>query len=160
MEESKMKKVDEDVLKILSEYIHNAIDPDFNMGQAIAYGILVNNDLTVQTEQIASNNDIYDMINDNPALVSQVKNYDFITFATCGWAAPINHDNDEDNDLPPSQHPAKRRVRLLVSANSHLQFASSISFSDDLENPVYDYGDARGALAEAIEDLIKQGIED
>jgi hypothetical protein len=47
----------------------------------------------------------------------------------------------------------------LVSANTHLQFASSISFSDDLENPVYDYGDARGALAEAVKELMIAGIE-
>ena len=32
--------------------------------------------------------------------------------------------------------------------------------ADDLENPIFDYGDAKGSLAEAIEDLIKQGIED
>jgi hypothetical protein len=154
-----MKKVDENTLKILSEYIHDAVDPNFNMGTAIAYGVMVNNNLTVQMEQIASNGDIYDMLYDNPALTSQVKNYDFITIATTGWAAPIKDGNDEDNDLAPSQHPERRRVRLLVSANSHLQFASSISFSDDIENPVFDYGDARGALAEAVKELIIAGNE-
>lgn len=152
-----MKKVDQDTLKILSEYIHDAVDSNFNMGKAIAYGVMVNNNLTVQMEQIASDNDIYDMLYDNAALVAQVKNYDFITIATTGWAAPITEDNDENNDLAPSQHPKRRRVRLLVSANSHLQFASSISFSNDIENPVYDYGDAKGALAEAVAELIIAG---
>jgi hypothetical protein len=151
-----MKKVNEDTLKIIAEYIQHTISPNFDTGKALAYGVMVNNNLTVQMEQIASNNDIYDML-ENQSLVSQVKNYDFITLSTCGWAAPINHDNDEGNDIAPSQHPEKRRVRLLVSANTHLQFASSISFQDDLENPVYDYGDARGALAEAVEQLIISG---
>ena len=73
-----MKKVNDDTLKILSEYIHDAVDIDFDMGQAIAYGVMVNNNLTVQIEQIASDGDIYDMLYDNPALVAQVKNYDFI----------------------------------------------------------------------------------
>lgn len=154
-----MKKVDENTLKILSEYIHDAVDSDFNMGKAIAYGVMVNNNLTVQMEQIASHGDIYEMLYDNPALTSQVKNYDFITIATTGWAAPIKEENDENSDLAPSEHPERRRVRLLVSANSHLQFASSISFSDDIENPVYDYGDARGALAEAVKELIIAGNE-
>jgi hypothetical protein len=99
------------------------------------------------------------MLYDNPALVAQVKNYDFITIATTGWAAPITDDTDTDNEIAPSKHPKRRRVRLLVSANTHLQFASSISFSDDLENPVYDYGDARGALAEAVKELMIAGIE-
>lgn len=154
-----MKTVDDSSLEKITENINKAVGIDFNKGKAIAYGVLVNDDLNVQIEQIGSNGDIYDMLNYNSPLANEVKNYDFITFETCGWAAPINHDNDEDNDLPPSQHPQKRRVRLLVSANTSLQFGSSITFNDDLENPVYDYGDARGALAEAIEDFIKQGME-
>jgi hypothetical protein len=160
MEESKMKTIDDNTLEIITENIQNSLDPNFDMGQAIAYGVLVNNDLTVQMEQIASNGDIYDMIYDNPVLSSQVKNYDFLTFATCGWAAPIAEDNDEYSDLAPSKHPKKRRVRLLVSANTALQFGSSITFNDDLENPIFDYGDAKGSLAEAIADLMQQGIED
>ncbi len=155
-----MKTVDDSSLEKITENINKAVGIDFNKGKAIAYGVLVNDDLNVQIEQIGSNGDIYDMLNYNSSLVSQVKNYDFITFETCGWAAPIKDGKVDDNDLPPSQHPEKRRVRLLVSANTSLQFGSSISFSDDLENPVYDYGNARGALAEAIEDFIKQGIED
>jgi hypothetical protein len=154
-----MKTIDNDTLEIITGNIQNTLDPNFDMGQAIAYGVLVNNDLTVQMEQIASNGDIYDMIYNNPALSSQVKNYDFLTFATCGWAAPIKDDNADGNDLPPSQHPEKRRVRLLVSANTALQFGNSITFNDDLENPIYDYGDAKGSLAEAIADLMKEGVE-
>jgi hypothetical protein len=154
-----MKKVDDDTLKIIADYITDSISTDFSMGKAIAYGVIVNNDLTVQTEQIASDGDIYDMLYDNPALIAQVKNYDFITIATTGWAAPIKEENDENSDLPPSEHPDRRRVRLLVSANSHLQFANCISFSDDLENPVYDYGDARGQLAEAVKELMIAGSE-
>jgi len=154
-----MKTVDDNSLEIITQNINKAVGIDFNKGKAIAYGVLVNDDLNVQLEQIGSNGDIYDMLNDNPAIAIQVKNYDFITIESCGWAAPIKDGNDEDNDLAPSQHPQKRRVRLLVSANTSLQFGSSITFNDDLDNPVYDYGNARGALAEAIEDFIKQGME-
>jgi len=154
-----MKTVDDNSLEIITQNINKAVGIDFNKGKAIAYGVLVNDDLNVQLEQIGSNGDVYDMLNDNPAIAIQVKNYDFITIESCGWAAPIKDGNDEDNDLAPSQHPQKRRVRLLVSANTSLQFGSSITFNDDLDNPVYDYGNARGALAEAIEDFIKQGME-
>ena len=155
-----MKTVDDSSLEKITQNINKAVSVDFDKGKAIAYGVLVNSDLNVQIEQIGSDGDIYDMLYDNPVLSSQVKNYDFLTFATCGWAAPIDKDNDEHNDLAPSKHPKKRRVRLLVSANTALQFGSSITFNDDLENPIFDYGDAKGSLAEAIEDLIKQGIED
>ena len=47
-----MKTIDDDTLEIITESIQNALDPNFDMGQAIAYGVLVNNDLTVQMEQI------------------------------------------------------------------------------------------------------------
>jgi hypothetical protein len=82
--------------------------------------------------------------------MSQVNNYDMITIATCGWAAPIDSDDDEDNSVAPSQHPQKRRVRLVTSANINGQSGSTILFQDDIENPVYDYGNAKGSLADAI----------
>ena len=108
----------------------------------------------IQFEPIKTGADVYDLINDSPELSAAVNEYDLITIATCGWAAPINNDNDEGNDLPPSQHPEKRRVRLLTTANTNSQFGSSISFKDNPNEPVFVYGNAKGALADAIMELI------
>ena len=100
------------------------------------------------------------MIYDNPALSSQVKNYDFLTFATCGWAAPIKDDISEDEQVAPSQHPEKRRVMLTVNATTDSKIGSIITFQDDPDNQVFDYGDARGSLAEAVLELISCYNED
>ena len=83
-----------------------------------------------------------------------------VSFATNGWAAPIAKDNDDEySDVAPSQHPEKRRVRLLSSANINNQVGSSILFSDDIDSPVYDYGDARGTMATAIIELMDKAKE-
>jgi hypothetical protein len=83
-----------------------------------------------------------------------------ISFATNGWAAPVAKDDDDEySDLAPSQHPEKRRVRLLSSAKIHNQVGSSILFSDDIDSPVYDYGDARGTMATAIIELMDKAKE-
>ena len=38
----------------------------------------------------------------------------------------------------------------MVNATTDNKIGSAISFEDDKENAVFDYGDARGDLAEAI----------
>jgi hypothetical protein len=101
------------------------------------------------TELVAEHGDVYDLL-DNPmsSMVAQLS--DSVIVRTCGWAAPIAR--GDDDEVAPSQHPERRRVRLLVCANA-TDTASVIRFSDDWDNPVYDEGQATGALADAVRSL-------
>ena len=149
-----MKKLSEKQFVTVVENIHNKINYSFDSKHCEAFGVLIDKELNVQIEKIDSSSDISDMLDtDNDDLLNQINDYDMISFATNGWAAPTGKD-DEYSDLAPSQHPEKRRVRLLSSANIHNQVGSSILFSDDIDSPVYDYGDARGTMATAIIELM------
>lgn len=147
-----MKKLTEEQFVTVVENIHDTVNYAFDSKHCEAFGVLIDKDLNVQIEKIDSSSDIYDMLDtDNVDLLNQINNYDMVSFATNGWAAPIANDDDEEyRGVAPSQHPQKRRVRLLSSANIHNQVGSSILFSDSIDSPVYDYGNARGAMANAI----------
>lgn len=151
-----MKKLTKKQLEKVISNIHEMVPYSPETKSCAAFGILIDNDMNIQFEQIDSGLDIYEMLDvDNEALLNQINDYDMITVATCGWAAPINKENDEYSDLAPSQHPEKRRVRLFSSANTNAQVGSSILFSDDIDNPVYDYGTAKGSMANAIIELMQ-----
>ena len=149
-----MKTLTNSQFELIVQQIQDKIDYEFDSKYAKIFGVMLNDNLDIQFEPIKTGADVYDLINDSPELFAAVNEYDLITIATCGWAAPISNDNDEGNDLPPSQHPEKRRVRLLTTANTNSQFGSSISFKDNPNEPVFDYGNAKGALADAIMELI------
>ncbi len=156
-----MKKLSKKQFVTVVENIHNTVNYSFDSKHCEAFGVLIDKDLNVQIEKIDSSTDIYDMLDtDNDNLLNQINKYDMVSFATNGWAAPIAKDNDDEySDLAPSQHPEKRRVRLLSSANINNQVGSSILFSDDIDSPVYDYGDARGTMATAIIELMDKAKE-
>ena len=146
-----MKTLDKEQFAGIIEKINDKVNFEFDSKFAVVYGVNVDDDLDVTMDKIDANGDVYDLIDvDNTTLMSQVNNYDMITIATCGWAAPIDNDDDDDNSVAPSQHPQKRRVRLVTSANVDGQAGSTILFQDDIENPVHDYGSAKGTLADAI----------
>jgi hypothetical protein len=83
---------------------------------------------------------------------SLAKNSQFIALMTCGWAAPVGDGDDEFSDLPPSLHPKRRRIRLVIVAN-RANVASVMRFQDDPDETVTDEGEARGTLAVAVADL-------
>ena len=146
-----MKTLDKEQFAGIIEKINDKVNFEFDSKFAVVYGVNVDDNLDVTMDKIDANGDVYDLIDvDNTTLMSQVNNYDIITIATCGWAAPIDNDEDDDNSVAPSQHPKKRRVRLVTSANINGQAGSTILFQDDIENPVHDYGSAKGTLADAI----------
>lgn len=146
-----MKTLDKEQFAGIIEKINDKVNFEFDSKFAVVYGVNVDDNLDVTMDKIDANGDVYDLIDvDNTTLMSQVNNYDMITIATCGWAAPIDDDEDDDNSVAPSQHPKKRRVRLVTSANIDGQAGSTILFQDDIENPVHDYGYAKGTLADAI----------
>lgn len=96
--------------------------------------------------------DIYKLLASSKS-VAVAKASDAIGVLTVGWAAPT--DDNDDVTVPPSEHPNRRRVRLLCVA-SREYVASVLRFQDDNDNPIVDDGKAVGSLAEAIRELVSQ----
>ena len=102
--------------------------------------------------QVAEDSDIYGMLEDmfNAVLLFD-SGYNGFAVVTTGWASPIDKDNDANNDIAPSQHPERKRVRLMTMCHNG-KMGSSIRFTDD-EAVTYDEGNAMGSLASAMQDL-------
>jgi len=146
-----MKKLSQKQFQAIVKNMPAAIKPEFFSKKASAFGIMLNDQNQIQFEKIGSSLDIYDMLDEgNTKLIEQVKNYDLITIQTNGWAAPIDYENDENNEIPPSLHSKKKRVALLITANTNSQIGNAIIFQDDPYNPQFDWGNAEGQLNEAI----------
>lgn len=125
-------------------------DIGFEMRKAQMYS-LIENDNEVSMTLAGESGDIYDLIMSRDALqVAKVS--DFIALVTCGWASPTDN-SDDDDDVPPSQHPLRRRVRLLVLAGKD-GMASCLRFSDTPDEVITDNGTATGTLATALYDLL------
>ena len=115
----------------------------FNMDKACLYGV-DGEGLIVLCDK---NGDVYELLEDG-CIPDYLTVYSHIAVATTGWASPIK-EGDEDNDVPPSQHKDRRRVRLVVLADKD-SMASVLRFSDEPDRVITDEGKALGALADAI----------
>jgi hypothetical protein len=100
--------------------------------------------------------DVYELL-ESEASMELAKRSEYVAIVTCGWAAPIREDDDDDNQVAPSQHPARRRVRLVVLANRS-SVSSVLRFSDTPDEVVTDAGKATGSLADAIHQLISKTV--
>jgi len=96
------------------------------------------------------NGDVYDLLTSRKSVTVAKKAY-AIGVLTVGWAAPV--EDDDHSDLAPSEHPKRRRVRLICVA-SREDVASVLRFQDDNDNPITDDGQAVGSLANAIRELV------
>jgi len=67
---------------------------------------------------------------------------------TTGWASPLNANGEVEG--APSEHPLRRRVRLVSCVNKAKEMASSMRFADDPTELVTDEGEAHGSLANAL----------
>lgn len=103
------------------------------------------------TTLVGEHGDVYDLLDSVEAQAVALVS-DAIIVRTCGWAAPITSGDDPEASVAPSQHPERRRVRLLVCANG-TDTASVLRFTDDWDNPVFDEGQATGSLADAVQSL-------
>jgi hypothetical protein len=121
----------------------------FDLSKAQMYSLIESDD-EVSMTLAGESGDIYDLIMSRDAL-QVAKASDFIALVTCGWASP--RDNDDDDEIAPSQHPQRRRVRLLVLAGKD-GMASCLRFSDTPDEVITDNGTATGSLATALYDLL------
>ena len=154
-----MKTLTQEQFKSAVEVISKQVPVDYNSSKALMYGVVFDENDQITFNKISENGDVYEMLNPFN-VVWKMKGYDFFTIVTCGWAAPIKDDISEDEQVAPSLHPEKRRVMLTVNATTDSKIGSIITFQDDPDNQVFDYGDARGSLAEAVLELISCYNED
>lgn len=105
--------------------------------------------------QVASRHaDVYELLSSSKA-VETARQHDAIGLVTCGWAAPVKDDDEYDN-IPPSFHPNRRRVRLFIVADNASRRVSIIRFQDTDETTIDD-STAKGDLADALSNLFKAG---
>jgi hypothetical protein len=106
-----------------------------------------------KTTKVAEHGDVYELLGREARRPHKAaKTADALTVTTCGWAAPIT-DDDGGDDLPPSLHPRRRRVSLAVTVSTITnEVVSAVQFADETQ-PIVDYGNARGSLADAVANL-------
>lgn len=135
----------EDILNSIKDYVFDAAEC-VDMPEAVAMG-LNHRDMEITGKSIASCSDVYSLI-ENISDDQVFKSFDYLAIISTGWAAPLN----ETKDLPPSQAPSRRRVTLIIASDNLTQkvMGSVIVFHDDMENPVFDLGEADGPLNSAL----------
>lgn len=106
---------------------------------------------TLVCEKIIEYGDIYDMLEGASSHLEKFEGYDLIAVLTAGWAAP--NDNDDYQNLPPSVHPERRRVKLVMIGYTSNQTASIMKF-DDNDQLLYSCGEGQGALQDAFKDML------
>jgi hypothetical protein len=132
--------------EVAEDIFHQSMDKPFEIERALLFSVNEGDDGQMSITLANANGDVYDLLdNDDTLLVAKVS--DYIAIVTTGWASPIG-DNGEV-DTPPSQHPQRRRVRLMVMA-SRDQMASVLRFQDEPDEKVTDDGHAHGSLADAL----------
>jgi hypothetical protein len=140
----KIKEVAEGV----ERQIHDAFG--FEVKSAHIFGVTLNgDDGEIVLGKPQTHGDVYRLLESNKAR-SLAKKAQFVAILTCGWAAPV--DDPETDDVPPSVHPRRRRVRLVVVANRD-GVASVLRFEDDADETLVDEGKAHGTLADSICEL-------
>ena len=115
----------------------------FEMKQACLYGVDTDGLIALGYQH----NDIYELL-DGSEVADLLTVYSHVAVATTGWASPMT-DDEMANDLPPSQHKDRRRVRLVVVADKD-GMASVLRFSDEPDRVITDEGKALGSLADAL----------
>lgn len=138
-----------EIAEAVEKNLHNTLGESFNIPKAVIYSVKVNPSDELEIVKSGSHGDIYDLLESGKARkLAQVS--DYVAVLTTGWAAPLPKKNDED--VAPSQHPERRRIRLLV-VSSQNGVASVIRFEDNPTEIISDNGKAQGALAEAVKNL-------
>jgi len=134
--------------------LHLSLD-GFDEHQARLYGVSVVSEEAAKSQEdgalritfLAEHGDVYELL--EAPTSSVVRMFDAAAVLTSGWAAPIS---DEGSDTPPSRHPERRRVRLVVVVCDD-GVASVLRFADTPDDVITDAGAARGSLADAVTHL-------
>ena len=143
----------------VEDSLHLSLD-GFDLSRARLYGISIVDEQAVARNEngalritfLAEHGDVYELLEAQTSAI--VRMFDAAVVLTCGWAAPIRNDEEDEDELatPPSQHPERRRVRLVVVVCDD-GVASVLRFADTPDDVITDAGAARGSLADAVTHL-------
>ncbi len=137
--------------QFVAQRVEGEHEDSFNLGTALLFAVDYVRGEVPAIKQVAQHEDIYMMLDDiSNAVKLWTIGYNGFAIVTTGWAAPIK-DGDDGEDIAPSKHPERRRVRLMSMSHSG-KMGSSIRFTDE-ESVTYDEGNAMGSLATAMENL-------
>jgi len=131
-------------LKRARLYGINVVDPE---------GVDQQADGALRISFLAEHGDVYELLEARGTAIARM--FDAAAVLTCGWAAPVNDEGDDD--VPPSVHPRRRRVRLVVVVGD-AGVGSVLRFADTPNEIVTDPGNAKGSLADAVERLWRDAI--
>jgi len=135
-----------------AEFCLNEQEYGYNEKRAILFAVLSSPNQIITLKEITKNGDVYELLQDKRS-VRALAEHDQVLVATCGWAAPVNE--TDDDEIAPSIHPARRRVRLSCFLCDD-GVASVLRFSDTPNEIITDEGKARGSLADALNTLRKK----
>jgi hypothetical protein len=146
-----------DLAAMVEDRIHESLlnsPTAFHLDSARLYGVNIGPHAgtdELMLSFILENGDIYDLLDTPESACARL--FDAAALVTCGWAAPLPASHDDESDdtslTAPSEHPERRRVRLVVVV-SDVGVGSVLRFEDDDEHPILDAGAARGPLADAV----------
>lgn len=138
--------------------LHTSLD-GFDLKRARLYGVAVvdpegvaeNVDGALRITFLAEHGDVYELLDAPTSAIARM--FDAAVVLTCGWAAPVS-DDDANSEFsgPPSEHPSRRRVRLVVAVGDD-GVGSVLRFADAPDEVICDPGAARGSLADAVTNL-------
>lgn len=131
------------------DYIHKDFKEAWDLPSASMWVLTNKGDMVC----VSRHPDVYELL-EAKETVKSVMGFEFFAILTCGWAAPIDEEF-LDNDVAPSKHKKRRRVRLVVGSDYN-GIASVVRFQDKPDETVVDAGMARGALADSIVSLQKR----
>jgi len=147
---SEMNKLE--IAERAEKVLNEEMEYGYESKQAVLFAVVSSPNGVITLSQISQNGDVYELLSDK-ASVKALADYDQVLVATCGWASPVEQDGDDE--IAPSEHPKRRRVRLACFLNDE-GVASVLRFSDTPDETVTDEGNARGSLADALEKLRKK----
>ena len=112
------------------------------------YNVLAQaNQPTIASQPLDASGDVYELL-DTTMVADALQAYGYASVITCGWAAPLA-DDSESNEVAPSNHPKRRRVRLVLVTDG-IGITSVLRFSDTQDETMVDEGQATGSLADAL----------
>lgn len=119
-------------------------DEGFRMEQAVLFAYCAEGFRVLATAE-----DIYEGLASLPFSETLNAYEEGIGIITTGWASPLNADGSAP-DCAPSQHHARKRVRLSSCVTREGKMGSAMAFQHDPDDLVTDEGEATGSLAEAL----------
>lgn len=138
--------MNDDQLETVSKIIFNQTMEIRSEKKAQLIGVKLTDDGVI-CEEINRYGDIYDMLQNAGLSPDKFNGYDLVAVLTAGWAAPVG----EDDDIAPSLHKNRRRIKIALIGNTSTQTSSVMAFDGEDD---YIYENGKGQLQDAFEEML------